>query len=124
MSITEVTLGITAAGALLTAIAALVYNRKQPVLTAAQAASELVNSDAVKLEIARSSKALNAERDLRILDVERWGDRMRPVIVKIRERDDVMCSLIKAAYVEMKLPIPDIPEFPELPEFPAPRVLT
>lgn len=124
MSITEIALGITAIGGLLVGIAALIYQRKQPELNQAQAASELINSESVKTEIARSNNALNAARDLRILDLEKWADNMRPTIWKIKVRDDAMCTLIKGAYTKLELPVPDIPEFPEIPEFPPPRVLT
>ena len=104
------------------ALLAVFYKRKQPMLDEATAAHQLVSSDAVKTEIERSSRELNAARDLRVLDLEKWADRMRPVIWKIKARDDVMCDLIKGAYSKLTLPVPVIPDFPVIPEFPAPRV--
>lgn len=111
----------TAATAVLIAIAAVVRDRKTPVLTQAQADGVRIDAEAVKAEVKRANTALNVGRDLRILDLEKWADRMRPTIYRIKERDDVMCTLIKSAYAHMEMPIPDIPPFPEVPEFPPPR---
>lgn len=123
MTITEVLLAIPAIGGLATGAAALIYNRKTPVLTQAQADSELVDIEAVRLEIARSSQALQAERDLRNLDIERWGDRIRPVLMRFRERDDIMARILVEWSALLGLPIPEIPSLPDVPEFPPPRVL-
>jgi hypothetical protein len=120
---TEVLLAAAAIGSPLAAFAAVYYKRRQPELDQATAAHQLISSDAVKAEIERSSRELNAARDLRVLDLEKWADKMRPVIWKIKARDDVMGELIKGAYAQLTLPAPMIPEFPEIPEFPAPRPL-
>ncbi len=122
MTWSEALLGAAAILSSLGAIGTLFYKRRQPELDQATAVHQLVTSDAVKTEIERSSRALNAARDLRVLDLEKWADQMRPVIWKIKGRDDVMCDLIKGAYVKLALPAPTIPEFPEIPEFPAPRL--
>lgn len=106
----------------ISALVAVFYKRKQPELDHATAAHQLVSSDAVKAEIERSSRALNASRDLRVLDLERWADEMRPVIWKIKDRDDIMCEMITQAYVRLGMEAPAIPPFPEVPEFPPPRI--
>jgi len=120
MSLNEVVLAITAFGALITAIAALVYNRRKPELDAAQAANALVNSDAVKTEIERSSKALNANRDLRVLDLEKWADKMRPWVWDVRTTFDAMCALMREDRAALGLDMPDL-KLSDPPEFPPPR---
>lgn len=123
MPASEWVLVTTTAIAVLTALAAVIRDRKTPVLQQAQADGAVIDSQMVKAEVKRANNALNVERDLRVLDLEKWADRMRPTIYKIKERDDVMCTLIKDAYVRLNLPVPVIPEFPEVPEFPPPRAL-
>lgn len=123
MTLSEGVLICTTLLAVATAIGAIVRDRRKPLLDAAQAASALVNSDAVKTEIERTSKALNANRDLRVLDLEKWADKMRPCIWAIKERDDVICNALRQAYTRLELPMPSLPPFPEIPEFPEPRPL-
>lgn len=120
MSLNEIVLAITAIGALITAVAALVYNRRKPDLDAAQAASALVNSDAVKTEIQRTSNALNAARDLRVLDLEKWADKMRPWVWEVRTTFDAMCALMREDRSVLGLEMPDL-KLSDPPDFPPPR---
>lgn len=121
MSLSEVFLAAAAILSAVGALGAVFYKRRQPELDQATAAHQLVSSDAVKTEIERSSRALNAARDLRVLDLENWADEMRPWVYGVRTRDDMMCDLIKKAYEKLQMPIPDIPELPDTPKFPEPR---
>jgi histidinol dehydrogenase len=116
--------GLLAGAAILSALGAMgavFYKRRQPELDEATAAHQLVSSDAVKTEIERASRELNAARDMRVLDLEKWADKMRPVLWKIKDRDDVMCEMVRTAYARLGLSPPHIPDFPEVPEFPPPR---
>lgn len=121
MTLSEILSICTTLLAIAVAVAAIIRNRRQPQLNAAQTVSALVSSDAVKAEIERTTKALNANRDLRVLDLEIWADHMRPCIRSIQARDDVMCDALRVAYTRLELPMPDLPAFPEIPEFPPPR---
>jgi hypothetical protein len=123
MTWSEALLAAAAILSALGAVGAVFYKRHQPELDRAAAAHELVNSKAVQTEIERSSRLLNAYRDQRTLDLELWGEQMRPVMYQIKSRDDVLSTLIKDAYARLGLAVPQIPPFPDLPVFPAPRPL-
>lgn len=120
MSLNETVLVATTLLAVATAIAAIVKDRRKPELDAAQAASALVNSDAVKAEIQRTSNALNAARDLRVLDLEKWADKMRPWVWEVRTTFDTMCALMREDRAALGLDMPDL-HLSEPPEFPPPR---
>jgi hypothetical protein len=123
MTWSEALLGGAAILSALAAIGSLFYKRRQPELDEATIEHTLVNSDAVKTEIERESRKLNADRDLRVIDLEVWADKMRPALYAVKRRDDVLCDLIRTAYDKLALPVPVIPAFPEIPEFPPPRHL-
>jgi hypothetical protein len=115
--------GLLAAAAILSAVGAIgsvFYKRRQPELDEATAAHQLVSSDAVKTEIERSSRELNAARDLRVLDLEKWADKMRPWVWEVRTTFDRMCVLMREDRVALGLEMPDL-KLSEPPEFPPPR---
>lgn len=114
MSISEFVPVAAAVVAIVGAVAAFWQNRKKVVLDGAQA-------EAVAIQVRKTNNELNASRDLRTLDLELWGDRMRPVIWQIKGRDDAMCAVIEQQSLALGLPHPEIPPFPEIPEFPKPR---
>lgn len=123
MTWSEAFLAATTLISVIGGIVAIYYKRRQPELDTATAAHQLISSDAVRIEIERSSRVLNDARDRRVLDLEEWADKMRPVLWQVKGRDDVMCDLIKRAYQQLNMDVPYIPPFPEIPEFPAPRPL-
>lgn len=104
-----------------TAVAAMIRDRKVPELTVAQATASLVSSDQVKAEIKRMSEQSNMSRDLRILDLENWGDKIRPFLSKVVARDNMLLTLIREDRVRCNLPMPDIAPLEEPPPFPEPR---
>lgn len=104
-------------GAIIASIAAVVQSRRKPKLDDA-------NIDQIKRTVAKADKELNLARDLRILDLERWGDAMRPWASAVAYRDDQMIDLIREDRERCKLPMPEIPPLPPMPEFPVPRPLT
>lgn len=113
----------TAATAIVIAGAGVLRDRKTPVLQQAQADGAVIDAEAVKAEVKRANNELNVQRDLRILDLERWGDRMRPWTSAVKARDDVMCDLIREDRRALNLPMPEIAPLPDAPEFPPPRAL-
>lgn len=117
----SIVLWITTTIAVVTAGTAIWQNWRKPKLDAAQAAKLVIDADVVKTEIERAAKALNASRDLRVLDLEKWADKMRPTLWDIKVRDEILIDLIRAAYVKLGMPVPDIPAFPLIPDFPPPR---
>lgn len=122
MSLSEILLATAATLSAAGAIGATFYKRRQPILDEATAAHQLINSEAVKTEIERSSKELNAARDLRVLDLEKWADKMRPWIWEVRAKFDTICNLMREDRKALGLDMP-ILELSDPPEFPAPRPL-
>lgn len=116
MTLTELGLVITPVLAIAGAAWAIIRDRRKPSIDGGTAKQ-------IGLQVERITRDLNAARDLRVLDLEKWADKMRPVIWKIKDRDDVMCSIIKALAWDLERKIPNIPDFPDIPEFPEPRPL-
>lgn len=123
MSTTEYLSFAAAVVAIGVAIAGAVKDRRKPVLDAAQAESAIVNSDSVKQQIKRMSDESNMRRDLRILDLEQWGDRVRPYLRIVAQRFDELCDLIREDREKLDLPMPNIEPLPPAPEMPPPRPL-
>jgi hypothetical protein len=121
MPASEWVLVITTTLAVLTAAAAVIRDRKAPVLAQAQADGAIIDAEAVKAEVIRANRDLNVQRDLRILDLERWGDKMRYWVTAVMVRDDVLCRSIREDRAALNLPAPDFPPLPDPPEFPLPR---
>jgi hypothetical protein len=119
----ELILWITTGLALLVGLAGIIKDRRTPELNQAQATSALADSDQVKAEIKRLSEQSNMARDLRILDLEKWGDAMRPWASSVMRRDNQMLELIKEDRVRCNLPMPELEPLMPYPEFPAPRPL-
>lgn len=113
----EIALALSPLAALIVAVWAVIRERRKPQLDEAQI-------DQVKNEIKRTNEEFNLRRDRRILDLENWGDNMRPWASAMMRRDDVMCNLIKEDRTRLGLPMPDIEPLPPMPEFPKPQPLT
>lgn len=109
--------------AIITAIAAIVKDRRKPDLDAAAIESTVINSAKVKAEIKSRAQQENFRRDLRILDLEEWGEQVRPYLSQVAERDNQMLTLIREDRVRCKLPMPDIAPLPPPPPFPKPQPL-
>lgn len=120
MSWSEALLAAAAIISAIGAVGAVFYKRRQPELDQATAAHQLVSSDAVKTEIEKSSRELNAARDLRVLDLEKWADRMRPWVWEVRTTFDRMCGLMREDRAALGLDMPAL-TLSEPPEFPPPR---
>lgn len=121
MSLNEYVLIGTTLLAVVTTVGAVVRDRRRPALDQAQAASTLINSDAVKNEITRTSNALNANRDLRVLDLEVWADKMRPWTYAVREKYEIMYEMVRETRWAESKTMPDDMHLPEPPPFPPPR---
>ena len=120
MGLDNVVLTVTTTLAIVTAIAAVVKDRRKPVLDEAQAQQAIVNSDAVKAEIRRMSEMSNLQRDLRILDLERWGDEMRPWASSVVHEFEKLCELMREDREALGLEMPEI-HIQRPPPFPPPR---
>lgn len=123
MSTSELLLSGTSIISCVGAVILTINNRRKPVLDTATAQKAFVDSDAVKQEIKRMSEESNIRRDLRILDLENWGEDMRPWVFAIKERNDVLYALIREDRKMLGLDMPDIPPLPPTPIFPPPRPL-
>lgn len=116
MTWTEAALILTALGSLGLAVWTVVKERRKPQLDEAQTA-------AVRAEVQKSDRSLNLWRDRRILDLESWGDHMRPWASAMDRRDEQMMVLITTAYERLGWPVPAIEPKPAMPKFPEPREL-
>lgn len=122
MTSTEIGLWITTVVAVIGAVWAIIRERNKPELDAAQAQNALVNSDSVKATIQKMSDESNMVRDIRILDLEKWGDKMRPWMREVRDKFDQLCDLLRQELSANGRDMPDI-HLSEPPEFPPPRPL-
>lgn len=109
--------------AIVGAAAAILRDRKKPDLDEAQAKSALVNSDSVKQQIRKMSDESNARRDLRVLDLEEWADKMRPWTYQVRDRYERLQELVKDMLWAEGKKMPEDMGLPEPPPFPPPRPL-
>lgn len=100
--------------AIIGAAAAFWTNRRKPRLDANQA-------EQVSAQVKKTNAELNRDRDLRVLDLELWGDAMRPVIRAIQIRDDQLVGALTVAYERLGWQMPTISPFPGIPRFPEPR---
>lgn len=120
MSLSEILLASAAILSSLGAVGAVFYKRRQPELDNATAAHQLVSSNAVKTEIERASRQLNAQRDLRVLDLETWADLMRPWTREVRDKFDRLFEMLRDERWSAGKDMPEI-HLPDPPEFPPPR---
>ncbi|MGA5467192.1 hypothetical protein [Mycobacterium sp. NPDC050041] len=100
--------------AILIAVLAYIQNRRKPKLDEEQ-------TKAIKNEVAKTSHDLNLARDLRTLDLEVWGDAMRPWASAMTRRDEMMMHLLADAYERLEMPMPPVEPLPPMPKFPTPR---
>lgn len=115
MTLTEVALILTAGGSLALTVWTIVKERRKPQLDEAQ-------TRAVQVEVARSSAELNASRDLRVLDLEQWADKMKPWTREVRDKFEMVCELLKEERWAVGKSMPEI-HLPPPPEPPPPRPL-
>lgn len=122
MSLTEWVPLAAAFVAIAATLAGIIRDRRKPELDSAQAESAIVNSSSVKLQIKKMSDESNNRRDLRILDLENWGDDMRAWGREVRATFDKICDLMREDRRALNLEMPEI-HLSEPPEFPPPRPL-
>ena len=130
MQISDVALWVTTGTALLVAVGGLFQQWRTmrdsagtPKLTEAQTDTQVVTAEQMKNEIKRQTQEGNIWRDLRILDLERWGDAMRPYLSARDRREDQMLELIREDRARCGLPMPEIAPLPPAPPYPEPRPL-
>lgn len=122
MTLAEVGLILTAGGAVLGAVFLAVRERLKPRLDAAQVESIVVNSDAIKQDIAKKAALSNAKRDLRLLKLEVWGfEEVMPWGRDVVTKFDQQARLLQEMAAALDRILPDIRLTP-FPEMPPPTV--
>lgn len=81
-------------------------------------------TDEVKQTIRKMSDETNASRDLRIWDLEKWSDLMRPWARAVLARVDTLCDLLDAELNAQGKQLPPMDPLPPMPEPPPPRIPT
>lgn len=116
MQIDRILTVIATGVAIAAAVAAIIANRRKPKVDDATVAQ-------IKSSVTKDNLILNAYRDQRVLDLELWGEHMRPWASALDRRDEQMMGLIITAYERLNWPMPDIVPKSPMPKFPEPRPL-
>lgn len=123
MSASEFVPVAAAVVAIVGAVTAFVQNRRKPQLDSAQADAVAAQVKKTNAEINRDRDELNLHRDRRVLDLEKWADKMRPAMWARDTRIDLLTRLVIEDHEALDKPVPEMEPLPMWPEFPEPRPL-
>lgn len=119
----NIALWIGIAIAITGSIAGLVKDWKKPSIDKATTEKLKTEVQAANMELNLDRDRLNAWRDRRVLDLERWADQIRPVMWARDQRIDLLTRLVIEDHEALQKTCPPLPPMPEWPPFPEPRPL-
>lgn len=119
----NIALWIGIAIAITGSVAALVKDWRKPSIDKATTDRLKTEVQAANMELNLDRDRLNAHRDRRVLDLERWADQIRPVMWARDQRIEMLTRMVIEDHAALEKTCPPLPPMPEWPPFPEPRPL-